>query len=151
LLQDMTNIRFKNLADEEIFDIIDDSIPHILIPNFRPHAAREWWTTNIYLNPMDKIEKLEVRDLTFDLITNKQTVIELFRLTRFNQIMLYQFTKKPSHSLKTDELPENTAENILIQNGLVNGIWVNFEYVELSSISDKYLNKFKDKYSAKLV
>jgi hypothetical protein len=147
----MKTIIFKDLDDKDILDIIDPGIPFIFIPNFRPHPHREWWTTDIKMDPKDKLENVEVRDFTVDLMTDKKTIEKVFQRGQFNQLTLFQFTKRVPQTLKVDELPPATMESILIQNGLVNRIWINYEFVELSSINNNYLEVIKEKYKSSIV
>jgi hypothetical protein len=147
----MNTIIFKDLDDQDILDIIDPTIPYILIPNFRPNSAREWWTSNIQLDTKEKLENIEIRDLTVDLMTDKKTIEKIFKLRQFNQLALFQFNKRIPQTLKIDELPPETMEKILVQSGLVNNIWINNEFVQLSSIDDNYLETIKERFKSKLV
>lgn len=147
----MRTIIFKDLDDKDILDIVDPAIPYILIPNFRPHSNREWRTTDIQLDSKEKLENVDIRDLTVDLMTNKNTIEKIFKRGQFNQLTLLQFNKRVPQTLKIDELPSGTVDSILIQNGLVNRIWINFEFVELSSTDNNYLETIKEKYKIKLV
>lgn len=151
MIYDMTTIKFKDLNNEQVLDLLDDSVPYILIPNFSPNLTRQWWTTTIHLPSQDTLENLDVRDMTVDLCIDKKTVAEIFKHSRFNQISLLQFTKKPPDSLKPEELPEKSKDKILIQNGLVNWVWVDYEFVEFSSISEEFLESLKAKYSLNLI
>ena len=148
---DMRTIIFKDLDDKDIFGIVDPAIPYILIPNFRPHSTREWRTTDIQLDSKEKLENVDVRDLTVDLMTDKKTIEKIFKRGQFNQLALFQFKKRLPNTLKIDELPPETTESVLIQNGLVNRIWINYEFVELSSTDNNYLETIKEKYKSKLV
>jgi len=147
---DMKTIIFKGLSDDKILDIVDPAIPYILIPGFRPHPAIEWWTTDIHLNSKDTIENVKVRDLSVDLMTDKRTVEQIFKVGQFNQIAFWQFKKPIPNTLKIDELRPDTVDKILIHNGLVNRIWVNYDYVEFSSIDDNYLTKISERYKDNL-
>ncbi len=147
----MRTIIFKDLDDKDILDIVDPAIPYILIPNFRPHSAREWWTTDIQLDSKEYLKNVDVRDLIVDLMTDKNTIEKIFKRGQFNQLALFQFNKRISNTLKIDELPSGTADSILIQNGLVNKIWINYEFVELSSTDNNYLETIKERYKSKLM
>lgn len=146
----MKTIVFKNLDDEQLLDIIDPAVPFLLLPNFRPHSAREWWTTDMHLNSTEKLENIEVRDLTADIMTDKKTVERILRNGRITQFSIWQFNKRIPPTLKVDELAKDTADAILIQNGFVSRIWINYEFVELSSVDENYIERMKEKLKAKL-
>ena len=146
----MRTIIFKDLTDDHILDMIDSSIPFILVPGFRPNSARDWWQTDIYLDSVEKLEKIEIRDLTVDLLTDKKTIEKLLKTGKFNQLAVWQFNKRVPSTLKVNELPAETADNILIQNGLVNRIWINYEFVELSSVDEEYLERIRERYKGNL-
>jgi hypothetical protein len=147
----MRTIIFKDLNGEQILDMVDSSIPFILITGFRPHSAREWCTTDIYLDSKEKLENIQARDLTVDILTDKETVERIFKRAQFNQLALWQFSKRVPSTLKIDELPSETTDKILTQNGLVNRIWVNYEFVELSSVDEKYIEIIRERYKSNLV
>lgn len=147
----MTTIKFKDLDDNEILDIVDATVPYIFIPGFRPYLAREWRITDLIFDSNERLENINVRDLTVDIMTDKRTIEKIFKRGQFNQLALFQFERKVPSTLKLDELPTETVDDILIKNGLINRIWINFEFVELSSVDNKYLGTIKDRYKDKLI
>lgn len=147
----MKTIVFKDLDDEQLLDIIDPAVPFLLLPNFRPHSAREWWTTDMHLNSTEKLENIEVRDFTADIMTDKKTVERILQNGRITQFSIWQFNKRIPPTLKVDELDKDTGDAILIQNGFVNRIWINYEFVELTSVDENYIERVKERLKAKLV
>jgi hypothetical protein len=146
----MTTIKLKDLTNDQIIEMVDEKVPYILLPNFRPNAVQEWWTTNIQLSK-EKLINVEVRDMTFDLLTDASTLKMIFKEVRFTQLLLYQFAKRPAANLKSDYLPDASRNKILIQNGLINRIWINYEFIEFSSTKEDYLNSMIEKYASYLV
>lgn len=147
----MRTVVFRNLEDDQILEMIDPAIPYVFIPNFRPHPAREWWKTDIHLEGSKALKNVDTRDLTVDIVTDKSNVEQIFESRKFNQISLLQFNKRMPHTLKIEEIPVDKVESILIQNGLVNKIWINYEFVELSSIDETYLETIETRFKGHLI
>jgi hypothetical protein len=147
----MKSIVFKDLTNDQIVDILDPAIPNILIPGFRPHKNRRWQLTDIDLGLDDGLKRVNARDLTVDLMTDKRTAEQILKNGYFNQLSLFQFTKPIPDTLKVSELPVATMDEILIHNGLINRVWVNYEFVEFSSKDDDYFEMIKVMYIAKAI
>lgn len=146
----MASIKLKDLTNEQILEMVDNSAPYVLLPNFMPISEQTWWTTDVPLRK-EKLSKVEVRDMVLDLLTDISTLKKILNEVSFNQLLIYQFTKKPPANLKPEYLSDQSRENILIQNGMINRIWINYEFVEFSSVKHEHGNAIKEKYKGYLV
>ena len=138
----MKKISFEINSNEEIWNLIDKNIDYIFIHKFIPNNNSSWWKTNLKLPNNFLLDNLEVRNLEFDIQTNLDGLRQIIEMNT-NQLRIYQFEKPVSDNLILESLPENSRENILLQNGLKHYYFCNFEFITIESNDSEFLNQIK--------
>jgi hypothetical protein len=139
----MEYLRLEINSNEDVWELSDKSLEHNLILNFRPHERIEWWNTDLKSNDGKLLKNLNVRDLQFDLQTNQEGVKEILDLNT-DQFDIYQFDKPIADSLRILDLPENSRNEILKQNGLKHIFDCKFEVLEIRSFDVDFISKIRD-------
>lgn len=139
----MKEITFEINSNQEIWTLIDKNYNHILIHKFMPNESFEWWKTEIKMKNKETYDKLEVRNMEFDILTDLKGLKKILdQNTR--QLRIYQFDKPISNTLSLDNLPQNNRNQILLQNGLKHFYFINFEFITISSSNDKFIKDIED-------
>lgn len=130
-------------SNEEIWTLIDKNYNHIFIHKFTPNEMIEWWKTDIRMKNNEIFEKLEVRNMKFDILTDLNGLKKILDLNT-NHLRIYQFEKPISNTLSIEYLTQNNLEQILQQNGLKHFYFCDFEFLTISSSSEKFIKDIED-------
>jgi hypothetical protein len=139
----MKEITFDINSNEEIWTLIDKNYNHILIHKFMPNQTIEWWKTDIKMKNNETYEKLKVRNMEFDILTDLNELKKILELNT-NQLRIYQFDKPVPNTLSLEYLPQNNREQILQQNGLKHFYFCDFEFLTISSSSEKFIKDIEE-------
>ena len=139
----MKEITFDINSNQEIWSLIDKDYNHIFIHKFMPNETIEWWKTDIKMKNNETYEKLEVRNMEFDILTDLNGLKKILDLNT-NQLRIYQFDKPVPNTLSIEYLPQNNRERILQQNGLKIFYFCDFEFLTISSFDEKFIKDIED-------
>ena len=130
-------------SNNEIWDIIDKSVDHILVHQFDPHNSIQWWDSSVKINSNLTLENFKVRNMQFDIQANVSGLKQILDINT-DYLNIYQFSNPISDTLEIERLPANNIENILLQNGIRHIIFIEFEYVTIKSIDSDFIRSIKE-------
>lgn len=139
----MKEITFEINSNEELWSLIDQDFNHILIHKFMPNEAIEWWKTTIKLKNNDTYENLQVRNMQFDILTDLKGLKRVLDLNTLH-LSIYQFNKPIANTLAIEYLPAQNLEKILLQNGLMHQYNCDYEFLTISSSSEKFIKDIEN-------
>lgn len=134
----MKEIIFDINSNQEIWSLIDKNYNHIFIHKFMPNETIEWWQTDIKMKNNETYEKLAVRNMKFDILTDLNGLKKILDLNT-HYLRIYQFDKPIPDTLSIEHLPSNNRDRILQQNGLKHFYSCDFEFLTISSSSEQFI------------
>lgn len=134
----LKQITFEIESNEELWQLFDQSLNHILLHEFMPHEAIEWWKTDMKAADGTEFKNLSVRQMEMDVQTDLPGLKKILGLNT-SYLRVYQFDKPIPNTLEIHRLPETSRENILAQNGLQHVFFIDFEFVTISSFRSEFI------------
>ena len=129
----MDRLILRNIDNSELWDILDKKCDHILVHQFNPHQTIAWWTTSIKIRENLELKNVSVRQMNFDLLTNLDGLKSILELNSL-YLYIYQFNRPVSGGLLINDLPAESKDSILKQNGL--------EYIIMNELEDTIIYSF---------
>ena len=108
----METICFEIDSNEEVWNLVDKTIPNIFIHRFNPNYVIEWWNASTIAADALTLNNVSVRNMEFDIQTD---LIGLKNILMHEIIYLdiYQFSKLVPDTLVIEEIPKYSKESIL--------------------------------------
>ncbi len=135
----MKQITLKVNSNEEIWSIIDKTLPHVFIHKLIPTETLAWWKTDLKTENGIILKNLSVRRMQMDVQTDLKelkTIIEL----NTRQLRFYQSSKPIPDTLDIGSLPKASRAKILIQNGFKHFFFIDHEFLTIGSFDVEFLN-----------
>jgi hypothetical protein len=129
-------------STEELISIFDNTYDYFLIDKFNPNEPIEWFKSDIKTNNDFELKNASIRNLTFDLQTDFKGLVQILKL-HTRQITIYQFDNPIPDTLCIEFLPQKTLSDILIKNGLKHKYSIDYEFITISSIDEKFMESIK--------
>ncbi len=143
----MESISFQVESNEELWEIVDKSVPYIFLHRFNPHQSIEWFNGSVSVESNEIVKNGLIRNMQFDLQTDLSTLQQILQMNHY-YLSIYQFNKPIPGTLVIENLPEENNNSILQQNGLEHIIWIEYEWVRVSSFNSAYLSRLKAHFSS---
>jgi hypothetical protein len=139
----LETICFEIESNEEVWSLIDKTIPNIFINRFNPNYMIEWWNTSVISNDGISLNNISVRNMEFDIQTD---LIGLKKILELETVYLdiYQFSKPVPDTLVIEQLPKNSSESILLNNGLQHIFSIEFEVLTLESFNPEFIKAVRE-------
>jgi len=140
--EDMNYLYLEIDSNEDVWEFIDQEVSHVLLDQFWPNEAVEWWKTSFNTKHGTELADLTVRQMAMDIQTDLVGLKKVLDLNT-QQLRIYQFDKPVSDTLVIDNLPEGNKNQILKENGLRHLFFLDFEVLTIGSFDTTFLNEIK--------
>lgn len=141
-------INLKNIDTATIKDIIDKEMPFCFLPGFNPNPILMWQRAEIEIENNIPLEKIECRNLKFDLMIKTSDLIDQLESLLTNQLSIFQSTKRLPGTLLLEKIEPDDRWEILVKNGCRHNIWINYEFVEITTIDKTYRDRIRKEYGS---
>lgn len=139
----METICFEIESNEEVWDLIDKTIGNIFLDRFSPHDVLEWWNSSVSIHDGVSLDNISVRSMEFDIQTDLTGLKKIIRLNT-NYLDIYQFSRPVPDTLIIGDLPQESREDILQQNGLEHIFEIEFEVLTIQSFNHEFIKSVKE-------